>query len=152
LLSFSTLYGPFMNTTHFFKSTLLSLSCVLAGMALLTACGGSDDAQAAPASKPVKTSNNLLTRSDTQATLYIFDNDPVNGGKSNCNDKCAQIWPPFFVTNNDQPQDDLSIVTRDDGKKQWALKGRPLYGFEKDTKPGDTLGDGIGGVWHIIRP
>ena len=46
-----------------------------------------------------------------------------------------------------------TIVTRDDGSKMWALKGKPLYTFAKDTKPGDTTGDGfLNGAWHIAKP
>ena len=47
---------------------------------------------------------------------------------------------------------DYSIITRDDGKKQWALKGRPLYFWAKDQKPGDKTGDGVNQVWHVARP
>ena len=48
---------------------------------------------------------------------------------------------------------DWTIVTRDDGSKMWALKGKPLYTFAKDTKPGDTTGDGfLNGAWHIAKP
>jgi predicted lipoprotein with Yx(FWY)xxD motif len=36
---------------------------------------------------------------------------------------------------------------------QWAYKGKPLYTFAKDTKPGDTTGDGfLNGAWHIAKP
>ena len=43
---------------------------------------------------------------------------------------------------------DFTIVDRTDGTKMWAFKGMPLYLWIKDTKPGDTTGDGVGGVWH----
>ena len=45
-----------------------------------------------------------------------------------------------------------SAVTRDDGSKQWAYKGAPLYYWAKDTKAGDRTGDGVGGVWKVARP
>ena len=41
---------------------------------------------------------------------------------------------------------------RDDGVRQWAYKGKPLYTWSKDTKPGDASGDGVGGSWHIAAP
>jgi len=48
---------------------------------------------------------------------------------------------------------DWAIVTRDDGGKQWSYKGKPLYAWTKDTKPGDTSGDGfLNGAWHIATP
>ena len=58
-----------------------------------------------------------------------------------------------------EPADDAkamgpwTIVTRDDGLKQWAYKGKPVYAFVKDGKPGDTVGDGfLNGAWHIAKP
>ncbi|MEO8186844.1 MAG: hypothetical protein ABI580_05700, partial [Burkholderiaceae bacterium] len=42
--------------------------------------------------------------------------------------------------------------TRDDGAKQWAYKGQPLYQWANDKKPGDKTGDGVGGVWKIAKP
>src|SRR6516165_6083096 len=54
---------------------------------------------------------------------------------------------------NDKGTGDWSIVTRDDGKKMWAYKGRPLYAWKNDKAPGDTDGDGkLNGVWHIAMP
>jgi predicted lipoprotein with Yx(FWY)xxD motif len=52
----------------------------------------------------------------------------------------------------DQPGGDWSIVTRDDGSKQWAWSGQPLYYWAKDQKPGDMTGDGFNKVWHAVRP
>ena len=47
---------------------------------------------------------------------------------------------------------DYSVVTRDDGGKQWAYKGKPLYLWIKDQKPGDMSGDGFNKVWHAAKP
>jgi predicted lipoprotein with Yx(FWY)xxD motif len=47
---------------------------------------------------------------------------------------------------------DYSIVTRDDGKKQWAFKGKPLYYWVKDQKPGDQTGQGVNNVWQVAKP
>jgi predicted lipoprotein with Yx(FWY)xxD motif len=44
------------------------------------------------------------------------------------------------------------VHVRDDGAKQWAYKGKPLYTWAKDTKPGDITGDGVNNVWHIAKP
>jgi len=57
-----------------------------------------------------------------------------------------------MAADSDKPAGDLSIVTRDDGKKQWALKGMPLYYWVKDTKPGETTGEGVMGAWHVAKP
>ena len=84
-------------------------------------------------------------------TLYTFDKDTP--GKSVCNGPCATNWPPLMAADTDTPSGDYSIVTRDDGKKQWALKGKPLYFWIKDTKAGDKTGDGmLSGAWHAATP
>ena len=83
-------------------------------------------------------------------TLYVFDKD--SGGKSACNGPCATNWPPLMASGDANASGDWTVVTRDDGGKQWAYKGKPLYTWVKDTKPGETTGDGVQGVWHIATP
>jgi predicted lipoprotein with Yx(FWY)xxD motif len=82
-------------------------------------------------------------------TLYTFDKDA--GGKSACNGPCAGNWPPLTAKADDKASGDWSIVTRDDGAKQWAYKGKPLYFWSKDQKAGDKTGDGFNGVWHVAQ-
>jgi len=84
-------------------------------------------------------------------TLYTFDKDA--GGKSMCNGPCTENWPPLAAADDAKPTADMTIVVRDDGKKMWAYKGKPLYTFKKDTAPGETNGDGfLNGVWHMAKP
>ena len=45
-----------------------------------------------------------------------------------------------------------TVVVRDDGAKQWAYKGKPLYFWKDDKKAGDAEGDGRNNVWHIAAP
>ncbi|MBC7609104.1 MAG: hypothetical protein H7228_05930 [Polaromonas sp.] len=85
-------------------------------------------------------------------TLYVFDRDSAHGGRSVCNGPCAGNWPPLLASDNDKPVDDYTIITRDDGKKQWVKNGRPLYYWFRDARPGDTSGDSFMNVWHIARP
>jgi predicted lipoprotein with Yx(FWY)xxD motif len=47
---------------------------------------------------------------------------------------------------------EFTVIVRDDGKKQWAFKGKPLYYWAKDTKPGDKTGDGFNKVWQVAKP
>lgn len=84
-------------------------------------------------------------------TLYTFDKDPAGAGKSVCNGPCAANWPPLKAGAGDMTRGDFSIVTRDDGSRQWAHKGKPLYLWIKDQKPGDTTGDGVNKVWHAVK-
>ena len=82
-------------------------------------------------------------------TLYTFDKDA--GGKSACNGPCATNWPPLMAGADAKAAGDWTIVTRDDGGKQWAYKGKPVYTWVKDTKPGDKSGDGVNNVWHTAK-
>lgn len=84
-------------------------------------------------------------------TLYTFDKD--EDGKSNCNDKCAQNWPPLKAQSTDTPTGKWTVITRDDdGSSQWAYNGKPVYTFIMDKKAGDRTGDGKGDVWKIAKP
>jgi len=84
-------------------------------------------------------------------TLYTFDKDAA--GKSMCNGRCAENWPPLTASSGSAASGDWTTVTRDDGTTQWAYKGKPLYTWAKDTKPGDITGDGfLNGAWHIAKP
>ena len=56
-----------------------------------------------------------------------------------------------LVAADAKPEGDLSIVTRDDGAKQWAYKGKPIYTYAADKKAGDMTGDNFKDVWHIIK-
>ena len=52
-----------------------------------------------------------------------------------------------------QPPGDWTLVTRPKGTMQWAYKGKPLYAWVKDTKPGDITGDNfLDGAWKVAQP
>ncbi len=85
-------------------------------------------------------------------TLYTFDKDAAGSGKSICNGPCAVNWPPLRAAPGDQTSGDWSVISRNDGSKQWAYKGKPLYLWIKDQKPGDKTGDGVLKVWRVARP
>lgn len=100
---------------------------------------------------PVKVADGVLVGANSM-TLYTFDKDTAGSGKSTCNGPCATSWPPLMASDSDEPTGAYTVVTRDDGKKQWAAKGKPLYFWVKDTKPGDKTGDGVNKVWQVARP
>jgi predicted lipoprotein with Yx(FWY)xxD motif len=104
---------------------------------------------AACAQVPTKTEGGVVTNA-AGMTLYTFDKDA--GGKSMCNGPCAGNWPPLMAAADATPSGDYTIITRDDGGKQWALRGKPLYAWAKDQKPGDKTGDGFNNVWHVAKP
>jgi predicted lipoprotein with Yx(FWY)xxD motif len=99
-------------------------------------------------SAPTKWVNGLLVDAKGM-TLYTFDKDANN--KSNCNDSCLKVWPALVAGNDTKVATPYSIVARDDGGKQIALNGKPLYTYAADQKAGDVTGDNSGGVWHAIR-
>ncbi len=84
-------------------------------------------------------------------TLYTFDNDRT-AGKSACNGKCAANWPPFMAPPGAANMESWTVIVRNDGSKQWAYKGKPLYRWMDDKKPGDVDGDGRFNVWHVAAP
>ena len=88
-------------------------------------------------------------------TLYILDRDIPDRdnvvGKSTCNGHCATNWPPFVASADAHEMGSWTVITRDDGSKQWAYKGKPLYHWSKDQKPGDMTGDGFNGIWHVVK-
>ncbi|HET9016837.1 MAG TPA: hypothetical protein VFN57_14650 [Thermomicrobiaceae bacterium] len=105
-------------------------------------------------------------------TLYEFSADTST--TSNCTGACAKIWPPLTpfgpsatpttaspvssIGNAATPvagpgaTGTLSTITRPDGTYQVTYNGHPLYTYIKDTKPGDTTGNGVAGKWSVAKP
>jgi predicted lipoprotein with Yx(FWY)xxD motif len=86
-------------------------------------------------------------------TLYLYM--PDTSGASTCYDQCASFWLPLVVTAAPVAGQglDASLVgttTRTDGTAQVTYAGHPLYLFAKDAQPGDTTGQGVGGVWYAL--
>jgi predicted lipoprotein with Yx(FWY)xxD motif len=107
-------------------------------------------AQTATPAKIAETSKGKALVDAKGMTLYTFDKDAT--GKSNCNGTCAQNWPPLMADASAKASGEWSPVKRDDGSMQWAYKGKPLYTWVKDTKPGETTGDGVNNIWHVAAP
>lgn len=99
---------------------------------------------------PVKKFGDILVSQDG-LTLYTFDKDVAGSGKSACVDACVGVWPILTAAADAAAQGDYSVIVRDDGTKQWAYKGKPLYFFAKDKQPGDRSGDNVKDIWHVVR-
>jgi predicted lipoprotein with Yx(FWY)xxD motif len=108
-------------------------------------------AQTADPAKVGETSKGKVLVDAKGMTLYTLDRDTAPN-KSTCNGQCATNWPPLAVAVDAKDTGDWTVVTRDDGNKQWAYKGKPLYFWKDDKKPGDVEGDGRNGVWHVAAP
>jgi len=114
------------------------------------AFAGAAFAQMAPTKTGDSAKGKVLTDGKGM-TLYTFDKDA--GGKSACSGACATNWPPLMASGDAKGASGYTVLTRDDGGKQWAYKGKPLYTWKNDKKPGDITGDGfLNGAWHIAKP
>ena len=122
--------------------TLPLLSVALA--ALVTGCASTGMA-------PVESRSGALTN-PAGMTLYVFDKDVASSGKSACNGDCAVKWPPLTAAAGAYAGGDYGVIARDDGARQWSYKGKPLYLWFKDQKPGDMTGDNVNNVWHVAKP
>jgi len=112
-------------------------------------------AQMAPGGvKTAKIGNEMVFVDAKGMTLYTFDKD-TTPDKSSCNGPCAVNWPPLAAGADAKAMGPWTVITRDDGSKQWAYKGKPLYTFVKDTAPGEAKGDNLGPngthVWHLAK-
>ena len=106
-------------------------------------------AQTAPTKTGDSAKGKVLT-DQRGMTLYVFDKD--GDGKSACNGPCATNWPPLAVIGDAKADGLYTVIIRDDGSKQWAYKGKPLYTWIKDGKAGDITGDGVNNAWHVAAP
>jgi predicted lipoprotein with Yx(FWY)xxD motif len=129
---------PFLRTAYSSFVAVPALALALAACTTMAAPG------------PAKVSDGMLVGANGM-TLYTFDRDPANAGKSACNGACATLWPPLTATAADQPSGAWSVIARDDGAHQWAYKGKPVYFYAKDKQAGDRTGDNFRDVWHTVK-
>ena len=45
----------------------------------------------------------------------------------------------------------LGLITRPGGLKQVTINGYPVYTYAGDKARGQAAGNGVGGVWHVIK-
>jgi predicted lipoprotein with Yx(FWY)xxD motif len=92
-------------------------------------------------------------------TLYMSVLDSNKPSKSVCVSKtCLAAWKPVYVkkpgvvAGAGVRQATVGTVVRPDKDIQATLNGWPLYRYAKDAKPGDVLGEGLKGTWHVLSP
>jgi predicted lipoprotein with Yx(FWY)xxD motif len=90
-----------------------------------------------------------LFRVGESKSIYFCDRD--NRGTPTCTDECAEKWPPVIASRGSRPVGAWTLVKRPDRSMQWRYQNRPIYTFAND-KPGETSGDGVDGVWHVVVP
>jgi len=132
----------------------LALAGLLALAALLTQ--GAAQEGAAPtlalADSP-DWGQHLATAEGMSVYLYTLDED----GTSVCVDACANNWPPLLVEEGveltvGEGLDATLVGTteRADGGTQVTYGGAPLYIFRRDTQPGHTRGQALGGQFYLV--
>jgi predicted lipoprotein with Yx(FWY)xxD motif len=148
----------------------------VAVLSVTAACGDDDDTSSTTTNAPTSESSSTTTTTEAASeaatvevtesdlgeiltsegrTLYVFM--PDAGGAPTCNDDCATAWPPLVADGAPTVGEGLdaalfATATRDDGDEQVTVDGWPLYSFASDTAPGDTNGQGVGGVWYVVGP
>ncbi len=86
-------------------------------------------------------------------TLYVRTSDKPDS--STCSGSCATTWPPLTVspgatiTGPSGATQPFATTTRADGTTQVTYNHMPLYYYSGDSKAGDTMGQGLGGIWFV---
>jgi predicted lipoprotein with Yx(FWY)xxD motif len=87
-------------------------------------------------------------------TLYWYSKDVKGGGSSACTGQCLSTWPAVIgkpaAVSGIKLNGILGTITRPGGTVQATYNGYPLYTYAGDSGPGDTEGNNVGGVWHVI--
>jgi predicted lipoprotein with Yx(FWY)xxD motif len=89
--------------------------------------------------------------------LYAFTKD--GRGASRCYSACAQAWPPLIVPRRPRATRGartslIGVTRRSDGRLQATYRGRPLYHYVGDRRPGQVLCQNVvefGGRWLVLR-
>lgn len=85
-------------------------------------------------------------------TLYMYAPDSPDA--ATCNIGCSGAWPPYFFDGTPSVGEglnlDLFTTVPSEGGSQLAYNGHPLYFFGGDSGPGDTNGQGSGGLWFVL--
>ena len=102
-----------------------------------------------PSDPPIRQREGILVDLKGRG-LYSYDGD-VDPKRSLCINQCRLLWPPIAASAEAKPKGQFTIVARPDGTRQWAYRGKPLYRWVSDQKRGDAAGDGIMGVWHLVK-
>ena len=100
------------------------------------------------------TSETILTNAQGLTLYYRTSDVPPS---TVCSGGCAGVWPPLVVSGSGAPTSAASLpgkltTVADANGNQVEYNGHPLYTYSGDTGPGQTTGEGVGGVWHVATP
>ena len=103
---------------------------------------------AAASPVPVWRRNGLLVEQGGRA-LYTFTEDLP--GQSRCDAPCEALWPPHYAAPDAKPFGPFTLARSRDGRPMWAWQGKPLYRWISDRRRGAAGGDGVAGVWFLVK-
>jgi predicted lipoprotein with Yx(FWY)xxD motif len=113
---------------------------------------------AAPATASLRaesTGAGTVLATGTGLSLYWYTGDRKSSGTSSCTGSCAVTWPPLIapvqVPAGVKLAGPVGSITRLDGTQQVTIDGYPIYRYNGDTRPGDVVGNGIAGLWHVVN-
>ncbi|MCH8550922.1 MAG: hypothetical protein LAT62_03230 [Natronospirillum sp.] len=94
----------------------------------------------------------LVWTDDSAMTLYTYSRDRPES--SACTGECAVQFPPHVAEARHRqfPPEGFSVITRPDGRLQWAYESRPLYRYSGDREPGELTGHGRDDRWWVAQP
>jgi predicted lipoprotein with Yx(FWY)xxD motif len=133
----------------------LSLIAFASLAMLLTIASGSAGARASKVvAKEVESGTLGKTVLATTRGHTLYSLSAEKNGRFICTGSCFSNWRPLLVPANAKPTGPVKLGTieRPEGKTQVTYKGRPLYSFVGDSKPGEANGEGIKdvGTWHAV--
>lgn len=97
---------------------------------------------------PIWQRGGLLVEQGGRA-LYTFTEDVA--GQSRCDPRCEALWPPHYAEPDARPHGPFTLARSHDGRPMWAWQGQPLYRWVSDRRRGSAGGDGVAGVWFLVK-
>jgi predicted lipoprotein with Yx(FWY)xxD motif len=105
--------------------------------------------------KTETTSAGTVLASSHGLTLYYYAEDKRGSGRSVCTGGCASAWPPLTAPVRAPAgvrlPGPLGMITRPGGVEQVTINGYPIYFYSGDKAPGQDMGNGYEGAWHVIK-
>jgi predicted lipoprotein with Yx(FWY)xxD motif len=92
----------------------------------------------------------ILVDAKTGKTLYAFTPDGTDTTASKCTGGCATIWPPLKGKARAGKGLDKAKLTIGGGG-QLAYADHFLYMYSGDSAAGDTNGQGVADIWHVVN-
>jgi predicted lipoprotein with Yx(FWY)xxD motif len=137
------------------KHKLLSGALIIGMLPLAGVAAASVLSGTSASARTVKTGHVLgKTVLVTPKGMTLYSLSAETRGRFICTDKtCLSLWHPLVVKRGTRPTgaSHLSTIRRPDGRTQVRYRGKPLYTFVEDKRPGQAKGEGFRdvGTWHV---